>query len=77
MRQINQDEICVMGRDLNTPMVNLSLKINTNDLLTAMKYNLNKYPSTVKWQYVGMEDGVLLKYPATTDEKLGYDPRFR
>ena len=67
--------MCALGRDLNTPMVDLSMKIETTNLLDAMRSNLRTYPS-VKWQYVGLEDGILLKYPATADFTKGYDPRF-
>ena len=70
--QILVEEACLDGQGLSE---NPSKFVN-DDVIAVMKNNLILYPS-IKFQYVGTEEGVSTIYPRNVLCSSDYDPRFR
>ena len=70
--QTDRNSLCVFGQGLN----NNPAKFPQASLLEQMEDNLQMYPS-IKWQYLGTEEGVIANYPAFNLCDPKYDPRFR
>ncbi|XP_061186991.1 VWFA and cache domain-containing protein 1-like [Saccostrea echinata] len=71
--KVDFENICVTTSLLSSRQK----KYPTDKVLQAMKTNHRNNPSLL-WQYVGLESGVLINYPATKlSDCNAYDPRYR
>ncbi|XP_062581398.1 VWFA and cache domain-containing protein 1-like [Saccostrea cucullata] len=71
--KVDYENMCVTTSGLSSR----PKKYPTNKVLQAMNSNHKNNPSLL-WQYVGLENGVLINYPATKlSDCSAYDPRYR
>ncbi|ELU16026.1 hypothetical protein CAPTEDRAFT_193019 [Capitella teleta] len=70
--KVNRRDACLHGQGLNKNPT----KFLNDQIIQVMKENLHLYPS-IKFQYVGTEEGVTTVYPRFKSCSSTYDPRFR
>ncbi|ELU16667.1 hypothetical protein CAPTEDRAFT_192407 [Capitella teleta] len=71
-QQVDREQACNHGPGINTN----SSKYPNKSIVDVMKENLYQYPS-IKFQYVGTEEGVTTVFPKFKICSSTYDPRFR
>ncbi|ELT90476.1 hypothetical protein CAPTEDRAFT_196421 [Capitella teleta] len=71
-QKVDREQACNHGPGLN----NNSSKYPNKNIVDVMKENLYQYPS-IKFQYVGTEEGVTTVFPKFKTCSSTYDPRFR